>query len=620
MCGFVVVYCGKGGILEKKSKIIDAGNLMSHRGPDDAKGYFDNSIGMYFRRLSILDLSSNASQPFTSESGELVLVFNGEIYNYRELKTSLEKKGHRFFTSSDTEVLLKVYEEYGDSAVNYLRGMFAFVIWNKSTGELKAFRDRFGIKPLYIYRNRETIVFSSEIKAILSLQPESRVLDKESAFKYISRNFVDDSIDTFYQDIKSVKPSTFITIRKGVVTEKKYWNLEWGENKKFDGDNFRSTYDEAISLHLRSDVNVAASLSGGMDSSSIVGSIAKNNFLTNKLQTFSVIPPGTCDESFWINKMVEFAEVDHEYVNVSINDPTRVVDDLINLHDEPFQYSSCIYQYLLRENLAKNNIKVLLVGEGGDEVLAGYKRMFFSYLHALYGKMDLNSFIKNLNKGRTMFGYKSTDDFLNHFLQYENILKNNLSGQENNSALDLLDSAIVEKYSHIINEPIYINSYEYSSNSFFELLNKHIFDKNLPHVLRIEDRNSMGKSIESRVPFLDHKLVEMVFSHDVSEFMKYGENKSMLRRAMSPYLPDEIINRKSKSNRPGSNALIVYKLLKDRIIDLIKRRSGDLYIFWGTDLLDKFKQDSSAYSLQRADTWFRFYVFERWREINKITK
>ena len=135
----------------------------------------------------------------------------------------------------------------------------------------------------------------------------------------------------------------------------------------------------------------------------------------------------------------------------------------------------------------------------------------------------------------------------------------------------------------------------------------------------MEDRNSMGKSIESRVPFLDHKFVEMVFSHDVSEFMKYGENKSMLRRAMKPYLPDEIINRKSKSNRPGSNAHIVYKLLKDRIIELIKRRSGDLYIFWGSDLLDKFKQDSSEYSLQRADTWFRFYVFERWREINKIT-
>ena len=233
--------------------------------------------------------------------------------------------------------------------------------------------------------------------------------------------------------------------------------------------------------------------------------------------------------------------------------------------------------------------------------------------------MDLPSFLRNLNKGPTIFGYKSNNDFLNHFLQYENILKNNLSGQENTSALDLLDSAIVEKYGHIINDPIYINSYEYSSNGFFELLNKHIFVRNLPHVLRIEDRNSMGKSIESRVPFLDHKFVEMVFSHDVSEFMKYGENKSMLRRAMSPYLPDEILNRKSKSNRPGCNALIAYKLLKYRIVDLIKRRNSDLNNFWGPGLMEKFKQDSNEYSLQRADTWYRFYVFERWREINKIT-
>jgi len=619
MCGFVVVYGKKGSVLGKKHQIIRAGNLLHHRGPDAGQGYFDNRVGMYFKRLSVVDLSQDASQPFVSDNDKLILVFNGEIYNYKELRIGLEKKGHHFVTTSDTEVLLRMYEEYGDECVNYLRGMFAFVLWNKVTNKLKAFRDRFGIKPLFIYTNHENIILTSEIKTILDLEPESNVLDKQSAFKYISRTFADDTVDTFYKNIKSVKPASFIAIENNDIVERQYWQLKWGDNKQFDAEHFRSIFDETISLHLRADVDIAATLSGGMDSSSIVGSIAKNNFLSDKLQTFSVIPPKTFDESFWINKMVDYTRVNHEYVNVNINDPTEVIDELINFHDEPFQYSSCIYQYLLRETLAEKNLKVLLVGEGGDEVLAGYKRMLYSYAHALYGKMNLSSFLKTMKQGRILFGYDSTDDFLDGFLRYENILKSNLSGQENLSSLGLLDKSVVEQYAHIIEEPIYINECDSSPSRFYELLNKHISVRNLPHVLRIEDRNSMGKSIESRVPFLDHKFIEMVFSHDAFEFMKYGENKSMLRRAMKPYLPNEILDRKSKSNRPGSNAFIVYNLLKDRVVELINSRQDDSFVFWRADLLDDFKQDCAEYSLDRADVWFRYYVFERWRDLNMVT-
>jgi len=618
MCGFIAVFDKNGNLRSKSSRIIDAGELLYHRGPDDYGSYFDDYTGLYFRRLSIIDLSDKGNQPFESQNKELVLVYNGEIYNYKELKGSLIEKGYEFVSNSDTEVLIKAYEEFGDNCVNYFRGMFAFALWNKKLKTLTLSRDRFGIKPLYIYNSSDQIVIASEIKSILHFAPESKEIDERSSCKYIARTFADDTNDTFFKNIKSIKPASIVKITKDNISESIYWQLDYSENNKLNIDKFRNVFEEAISQHTRADVPVSANLSGGMDSTSIVGTVAKINSLNNKLKTFSVIPPETFDESFWINKTVKSTEVDHEYINLDLNDIPKTIDEIILKHDEPFQYSSCIYQFLLRDKIAQKNIKVLLVGEGADEVLAGYRRIIYPYLLAMYDRGNVREFFEVLKNCKSLLNYDSERQVIDGLLNYHRIISNNENGQENNASYTLLNDSLIKKYGDIDNEPIYQNSTENPEDNFFQTLFKHLFVRNLPYVLRMEDRNSMAKSIEARVPFLDHVFVEMVFSHDFSEFMKGGDNKALLRKAMEGYIPVEVLNRKNKTNRPGNHAHLVYKTLKDEIVNLLKAKEVRDSSYWNSNLLDIFLEDFENNNLQRAEVWFRVYIFERWRKLFNV--
>jgi len=431
------------------------------------------------------------------------------------------------------------------------------------------------------------------------------------------RNFVDDTNDTFFKNIKAVPAHTFMKISEDGMIEKSYWNLRYGDNYNFDIDKFRDLFEETVSLHMRSDVSVAATLSGGLDSSSIVGTItrtAKNN----RLKTFSVFPQETVDESFWIEQTVKMTGVEHENVVLEIDNIADKIDEIILKHDEPFQYSSCIYQYLLRERVAKKNIKVLLVGEGADEVLAGYKRTIFTYLKALFGQKKLNEFLNVLINCKPLFNNKSIDKILEEFLFSERVNSNNESGQENRHHYSLLNATVINEYLHIVNTPLYYKSTSFSEDIFFgRLLNK-LFVRNLPYVLRMEDRNSMAHGVEARVPFLDHVFVEMVFSHDFSEFMLNGNNKAMLRRAMKGYIPDSVLNRRGKSNRPGNHANLVYKLINNEIYCILKE--GGLHPFFipNDKLLEYFKNDLQHYNTMRAEFWLRFYIFERWRKLIEI--
>ena len=611
------VFNKNGGLRNYASGIVEAGRLLSHRGVDDDGSYFDDHAGFYFRRLSIIDLSDRGHQPFISDDGALVLVYNGEIYNYKELRTMLEGKGYRFVSNSDTEVLMKAYQEFGDDSVNYFRGMFAFAIWNKKLMELSLFRDRFGIKPLYVYNRKNQVVIASEIKSILHFAPESKIIDERTSFKFLARNFADDTTDTFFSQIKAVEPATMVKIKASGTNRHKYWTLKYDENNSFDLDSFLSVFEDTISMHVRSDVPVAATLSGGMDSTSIVGTITKCCSLNEKLKTYSVCPPDTFDETFWINKSIEYTGVEHEYVDLDLENLVQTIDEIIIKHDEPFQYSSCVFHYLLRKSVAERNIKVLLVGEGADEVMAGYKRIIFQYLLTLYGRKEMGEFLRALRGCSLLMSNKPVDKILDELLNYERVSGNNESGQENLSAYDLLNSSMAREYQDIVNEPLYVSVNGNSEESFFRLLQKHIFVRNVPFVLRMEDRNSMANGIEARVPYLDHVFVEMVFSHHFSEFMKDGMNKSMLRRSMKGYVPDDVLQRMSKTNRPGNHANLVYKQIGDEIFDILHSSASGNH-FFNDNLRDKFKEDLSRYNIASAEIWFRIYVFERWRRLLNI--
>jgi len=613
LCGFICVYDKEGRIKKLKSDIEKAGLTLAHRGPDDTGSYYDKNIGIHFQRLAIIDTTAKGHQPMMSDDGNFVIAFNGEIYNYRELRSGLKNRGRKFSTDSDTEVLLKCYQEYGDSCADHLRGMFAFVIWDRRGGTLTAFRDRIGIKPLYIYEG-EQIVIASEIKAIINYDRKALALDERSVFKYISRCWVDDSTDTFYEKIKAVPQASIVKVKNGSIRTNTYWTLTIGEGKRFDTGEFRRVFEDSVRLHLRSDVPLAATLSGGMDSSSIVGLASKMAEDSARLKAFSVIPPDTADESFWIGKVVEKTGIEHLYLDIDWSNMKDTVDEVIKFHDEPFQSSSCVYQYLLRRAIADKGIKVLLVGEGGDEVLGGYRRLFYPYLHTLAEDKRNNLYLEALDGSREFMGLPKESVFAG-LENYRKVLRAGGSGQENMSAYAVMDDGFMKRHRDVMEEHAYPQYRNDLKNRFFAHLIQHLFVRDIPYVLRMEDRNSMAHGVEARVPFLDHKFIELVFSYDYSEFMKGGVNKAMLRKAMVPYLPGEVVRRKDKSQRPGNDGHIIYKTLRNDMDDILQSERLQKFNYWRKDMGAVFKKDCSEMNSERAVVWFRIYIFSRWYDL-----
>jgi len=614
MCGFLCVFDRTGNLENFSQQLQDAGQLLQHRGPDDTGFFADEHFGVYFTRLSIIDVSTSGHQPMFSDDGNLVLAFNGEIYNYKELRKILLDKGCSFQTTSDTEVLLKAYQEFGETFIDRLRGMFSFVIWDCKKKELKVFRDRLGIKPLFYYDNGSQIIFSSEIKAILKYAPESKRVDEKTLFKYLARGWVDDSVDTFFQKIKNVSPAHYINVSASGLKRIQYWKLEPKGNKLFNKEEFLSVFDETISFHLRSDAPLAFTLSGGMDSSSLVASAVEKMDDPKQIRAFSVIPPETVDESCWIDEIARKTKINHEYLDLDFSRIKDSFDDVLSANDEPFHSSSCLYQYLLRKAISEFGIKVLLVGEGGDEVLGGYRRFLYPYLLSLKKDAKWDEFNKTVSSANLFMGI-SQKHILGNVEQFRVMVESRKSGQENQSAYDLISNDYINANQEIVHAQHYPMDLDKYGNYLFSQLAVHLFLRDLPHVLRMEDRNSMAHGIEARVPFLDHKFLEFVFSHDYVEFMKKSRNKSMLRRSMVSRLPNSVVGRKSKSPRPGNDSHLLYDCLSDRIQEILSSRKFKSLPYLGKNCLKMFEEDKKYRNIKRAEGWFRIYSFSRWLDL-----
>jgi asparagine synthase (glutamine-hydrolysing) len=610
MCGFFGVYSRTGGLSPIGQKVAEAGRALRHRGPDDEGLYADEHWQVCFRRLSIIDTSRAGHQPMASADGNLVIAFNGEIYNHLEIRSILLKRGHIFAGRSDTETLLRAYQEYGADCVHHLRGMFVFTVWNRANRTLHVFRDRLGIKPLYMCQHGHTTLFSSEIKAILAYAPELGRHSERAAFKYLARGWTDDTPETFYRDISAFPPASVLTLSPTENRVDRYWQLPCGKGRAFNLDEFRSGFTETVSLHLQSDVPLATTLSGGMDSSSITAVAARVLGSPDRLQAFSVIPPNTVDESFWIDRTVAHTGIRHSYLDLQFDRAPALLGDVLRAQDEPFQSSSCLYQYLLRRKVREQGIKVLLVGEGGDEVLGGYRRLCYPYLQSLRLDQKPTAFEEAIY-GASSFLSLERNEIDAELTRYTEVLQSGGSGQENVSAYDLLAPAYVDANRDIVAAPAYPTGPGNYHNPFFAHLAQHLFVRDIPYVLRMEDRNSMAHGIEARVPFLDHRFIELVFSYDYTEFMRGGSNKSMLRRAMKGYLPNEVITRKDKSPRPGNDAHLVYGPLR---ADVEESLAGASPAGWlAADAAARFRADAQTGRRETAEAWFRIYSFIRWR-------
>lgn len=553
--------CGIAGIWYKSDQnngqtiIRKMTNMIAHRGPDD-EGFItlDNEkLFLGHRRLSIIDLSKAGKQPMQYMK-RYTIIYNGEIYNYLELRTILQAKGYCFITNTDTEVIMAAYNHWGIECLQQFDGMFAFAIYDNQSNELFCARDRFGEKPFYYCEWDIFFAFSSEMKSLWAANVDTTP-DDYSIYLFINMNLHEDPNDksrTFYRNIKSLKPAHYIKFKIGEkISQKQYWQLKYNiktNDLSFEEacSKFRQLLEISILRRLRSDVPVGTSLSGGIDSSSIV--LLVNN-LQNKnhiQKSFSArFDDKILDEGYYMNKVIESSQIEHYETWPSVEGYIENFEKIMYHQEEPFGGASIYAQWEVFRLANEHNTKVLLDGQGADEILSGYIHFFLPFFREIYKKKGhatlqkvYNQYLKNniIEKPidiNLQFKIKTLYPFISEFLLNS---KRHLIGMGKvpeihpalHNAYKKQDSPFVPH--HDLNTALY----------YFTVVS------GLTKLLRFADRNSMAHSIEVRLPYLYHELVEFVFALPSDYKIRNGWTKALLRYSLADVIPSEIIWRKNK--------------------------------------------------------------------------
>jgi asparagine synthase (glutamine-hydrolysing) len=597
--------------------------VIKHRGPDDEGIFLDDHIGLGMRRLSIIDLETG-HQPIHNEDESIWIVFNGEIYNYRELRQFLEEKNHRFYTSSDTEVLIHLYEELGDDCVTMLNGMFAFAIWDANKKKILLARDRIGIKPLHYVILSNKLIFGSELKSILQDTDVKREVNLTALHHFLAFEYVP-APETMFEGIKKLLPGHVLSCEKGNVSVRKYWDLKFTNSNKqstaFYSDQIYELLKRSVERRLISDVPLGAFLSGGIDSSSIVGLMSE--LMDDPVKTFSI---GFEEESYnelnYARIVAEHFETEH-YEEIITPDAVNLVNEIIQYLDEPFADVSVFPTYLVSE-LARKHVTVVLSGDGGDEQFAGYDWYAASKLDRYYRKAPVV-----LRKGITRIIQRLPPSPQKK--GFVNILQRFVEG----SSLPV-DGRHVRWQYFITNEEreqLYSNTLNYKLHNFnsFDLINNFYLSDNandklskeqyvdlkmyLPDDILVKvDRMSMANSLEARVPFLDHEFVE--FSATISPDLKLRGliTKYILKRALSQLLPKEIIHRKKQGfSIPMKNWL--RDELRNMMLGVLSRERIIEKGYFNYEQVNKLIQQHLEGKRNNAHKIWAIMTFELWHEL-----
>ena len=583
--------CGIAGFVRKSKKIEP--NLiesmlacMEHRGPDDKGIFQDDKVSPFctlgHRRLSIIDLKTG-HQPLADESGDNCCVYNGEVYNFQELRKELEEKGYKFKTTSDTEVIVNAYHAYGKECVKKFNGMFAFGIWNNKKKTLFLARDRVGIKPLYYYEDNDSFLFSSSLKSFRKLDFIKKDIDMGTLSEYLQYLYIN-APKTIYKTIKKLEPGTTLFYKDGRVTLEKYWNIQKTEklvSKENDAiDKLREILSDSVKKRLISDVPLGVFLSGGVDSSIITALASKHS--PNKIKTFSIAfkGKGYYDESKFAKKVSQLFETEHREEEVSPNlknDLSNIVDFL----DEPFADSSFLPTYYLSKFTTKH-VKVALSGTGGDDIFAGYRRYAvsgaakvfdnspgflkkgFSVLAKLVPPSRKNKIGEKALLARRFISLMGLSEEKRHN-RIMSFIDKDVQKDLLESSLEEGEDLLVEISNAFKNEPK-VNKALYTD-----------FISYLPgDLLTKEDRATMAVSLEGRVPFLDHRLAEYSFELDPELKVKGLTPKYILKKAFEDILPKDILYREKHGFAfPISEHL--REDLKDMAKDILFSGSHDLF-------------------------------------------
>ncbi|MEC1719141.1 asparagine synthase (glutamine-hydrolyzing) [Schinkia azotoformans] len=643
MCGFVGVYQLDKQKVES-NKLIHMRDSIIHRGPDDAGLYLDNNIGLAFRRLSIIDLKSG-HQPMSTVDDRYTIVFNGEIYNYVELREDLIKKGAEFQTHSDTEVILQLFAEKGPECLQLLNGMFAFAIWDKEKRELFFARDRLGIKPFYYYHDKDRFVFGSEIKAIIADSSIKREPNFAAIYDYLSFMYVPDN-KTFFKGIYKLLPGYYGTISEasGLHIEQ-YWDVDFKETNKTEEEyisGLRDLIEDAVKIHLRSDVPVGCHLSGGLDSSTVTVLSAQN--LDQKIKTFSgkFAENEFYDETKYAKLVAKQAGT--EYLETVPNQAwfENVLPKIIWHMDEPCVGPGIIPQYAVCQ-LAADNVKVALGGQGGDEIFGGYPRYFLTYEAYLKNNKD-DQAIQHTQKTRVarlinkfvflkgymkQHGVKTTVKKVFRTMQRDNELQSNsfpAIWRNYSTSFKFADmSLLTEHFKEFVKEydadkvfTRYINNCP--STDIFNKMLYHDMKAYLPGLLQVEDRMSMAVSLESRVPLLDYRIVEYAASIPSAIKVKGLEPKYIFKKAIQGIIPDEVLNRKDKKGFP-TPINIWFKSNPKLVKDILLDKSAKERNLFNSKAIENMINSTEDYSwqlwtLMNIELWFKIYIDQDPKYVN----
>jgi asparagine synthase (glutamine-hydrolysing) len=542
--------CGIAGIYSQNIS-LDAQNELTqkmllttkHRGPDFSKTWqHPNGLTLGHNRLSIIDLSEVSHQPLHYQ--DCTIVFNGEIYNYLEIKQELIQKGFTFFTNSDTEVIIAAYKAWGEQCVHKMMGMWAFVLYDHSQQKIWVSRDRFGIKPLYYIYYKDSFFFASEIKALKALSIFDNTLNIPHIYRYIQMGWLDYKEETFYTQISQLEAAHQITIQDKKINIRRYWDVNsFSQIDSNSEDNiaiFREKMIESVAMHMRSDVVVGGCLSGGIDSStiaSIVGTINPNV----EFNTYTIYydGPNDVDERPFANEVIkQYPNLKPYFLKPSEAEIAESFDTIQYHMDAPLPGSSPISQYFVMKLAKSHGAIVLLDGQGSDEYLAGYLHSF--YRHIADGLMSKNPLegIKRWNH----FGQIQQFGFMEQLSRFTKSVATGIFGENDIYYKEYLySSPFLAEYRKRVFDLATPNT-----NQLNQFLYNLLFTTSLPTLLHFEDRNSMAFSIESRVPFLDHRLVEFAFSLHNELKINKGVTKHILRESMRGIIPDTIANRMDK--------------------------------------------------------------------------
>jgi len=624
--------CGLSGFYSKqnffsKEDLERMTQVLAHRGPD-AEGYFsDEVVGLGHKRLSIIDLSEEANQPMHSHNNRYVMVYNGEVYNYQEISNEIKMNASpgqnvMFSTSSDSEAILEAFSHYGPAFVEKLNGMFVIVIYDKQTHELFIFRDRIGIKPLFYFWDGKNFAFASELKSLALLNQIPRKLNRSAIRDFLHLGYVPTPA-SIYQSINKLDAGCYLKVSDGSMETYRYWNVtsklqsDVLEDKRMAMVKLSDLLISSVQYQLKSDVPFGIFLSGGIDSSLVTAHAVELSSV--KVNTFSIgFEESRYDESQYARKIANYLGTSHHEFIVSYKDAIPLVDKMISIYDEPFADSSAIPTMLVSK-LAKQHVTVVLSGEGGDELFFGYgyyqwARRLNNPLVKIFHK-QIADLLKQIpdnryKRGATLFDYSDIKNIRSHIFSQEQYY----FSEDELKKLVVPDYLINDYGIRHMNSSLLVSPSEVKDREFDVMEKQAIFD--IYYYLKDDllakvDRASMQYALETRVPYLDHRIVE--FALNLSPKLKFrnGETKYILKQVLYQYIPEHFFKRRKQGFSIPMNLWLMNEL-RYLIDDYLNKNIIEKYGIVNYTEVEKLKEDFFAGRNYLYNRLWLLIVLHKW--------